>query len=114
MEVDYTFALRLKELRERRGMMQKELGERAAINPNRISNWELGLRRPPIDAVRALCVALNCSADELLGLRHADLNQDEHYCLIHYRLLDDSGRDTVRAVIDSQLRRLAAGSDFDG
>jgi len=108
MEVEYSFALRLKEIRERRGLMQKELGERSGINPNRISNWELGLRRPPIEAVRALCVALGCSADELLGLVHTGLSREEHDCLMDYRRLDDAGRDTVRAVIASQLRRLTS------
>lgn len=108
---DYSFALRLKTIRERRGLMQRDLGERLEINPNRISNWELGYNFPTLDVFRKLCVALNCSANDLLGLSYRELNEDEFYCLTNYRRLDAAGQHTVRAVIDSQLQRLGLEPD---
>lgn len=98
--------LRIKEIRERRGLSQQELGKRIHINPNNISNWELGYSYPTYGGIRKLCIALSCSADELLGLKDLNLNADEQECLDIYRRLDESGRDTVRAVLDSQLRRI--------
>lgn len=98
--------LRIKEIRERRGLSQQELGARLNINPNNISNWELGYSFPTYSGIRKLCMALACSADELLGLKDLDLNADEQQCLDIYRRLDEPGRDVVRAVLDSQLRRL--------
>ena len=103
---DITFGRRLKMIRERRGISQTDLGNEIGINPNRISNYEIDFRKPPIDVIPILCKGLHCTADELLGMSEIALTDDELYCLLHYRLLDDAGRHTVRAVIDSQLLRM--------
>ena len=99
MEEEYSFAAKLKEIRQRRGLQQKELGEKMRLNHNRISNWELGYNKPNIDVLRDLCIALNASADELLGLPTEELVEKLY-------LLDEDGRHSVEAIIDSQLRRM--------
>ena len=97
---DYSFALRLKQLRERRGVSQTDLGIMMGINPNRISNWELGINlNPPLDVIRKLCKALGCTADELLGLTEVELNADELWCLEYYRNLGVERRRAVRDMI---------------
>lgn len=96
---------RLRFLRERAGLSQTELGERAGIPQNNISNWELGISYPQYEGIRKLCPALGCSADELLGLTPPTLNAQEFRSLQRYRLLDDDGRHTVDVVQDTQLRR---------
>lgn len=82
---DFIFAARLRELRERAGLSQIELGLRSGIKPNSISNWELGFGRPLLPSIRRLCKGLGCSADELLGLEHLQLNAHELACLEAYR-----------------------------
>ncbi len=58
-----TFGERLKVLREKAGLSQAELAERAGISQRAISHWELGKREPLISAVQKLCAALGVSCD---------------------------------------------------
>ncbi len=102
---------RLRFLRERAGLSQTELGERAGIPQNNISNWELGLSYPQYEGIRKLCKGLDCSADELLGLTPPTLTAREYKSLQRYRMLDDDGQHTVDAVQDTQLRRLGLLDD---
>lgn len=61
--------------RIKHGWSQDELATRVSgvmqhkIAQNQISNWELGLFTPKADVLRAISVALACSADYLLGLQ---------------------------------------------
>ena len=59
---------RIKEIREARGWNQNELAHRAAAWPADISAVECGHRDMRTPNFRRLCVALNVSADYLLGL----------------------------------------------
>lgn len=97
---------RVRMLRERAGLSQAELGNKAGINPNSISNWELGIAYPQYSGIKRLCRALNCSADELLGLPLVGLNESDSELLVKVRQLDEDGLHTVEAVLESQLRRL--------
>lgn len=98
-EKEFEFAERLKEVRETRGMDQTQLGRKLRVSQNNISNWEIGVSAPKLALFKRLCNALNTSADYLLGLPLDELVEKL------YRL-DDDGRHTVEAVIDSQLRRM--------
>lgn len=98
-EKEFEFAERLKEVRETRGMDQTQLGRKLRVSQNNISNWEIGVSAPKLALFKRLCNALNTSADYLLGLPLDGLVEKL------YRL-DDDGRHTVEAVIDSQLRRM--------
>ena len=97
---------RVRMLRERAGLSQAELGNKAGINPNSISNWELGIAYPQYSGIKRLCRALNCSADELLGRPLVGLNESDSALLVKIRQLDEDGLHTVEAVLESQLRRL--------
>lgn len=107
MEVEELFfARKLKEVRTRRGLNQKELAEKLGIDPNRISNWELGYHLPPLNVFRKLCVVLGVAPGELLNLVIADLTPEERELIQAYRTIDDDGRHTVDAVVASQLMRV--------
>jgi transcriptional regulator with XRE-family HTH domain len=58
------FAGRLRELREAKGLIQKELAERAGMTPDGIVKLESGARRPTWETVLALCQALNAEVGE--------------------------------------------------
>ena len=61
-----TFGARLKELRERAGLTQPELAEKAGMNRFGIAKLEQGAREPTWATVQALARALgvNCTAFE--------------------------------------------------
>lgn len=110
-EKEFDFARTLKAVRESRGLLQKQLGEKIGINPNRISNWELGYSLPQLAIFRDLCIALNCPPGDLLGLSRAPLSADEYTLLKGYRQLNEAGQHTMMAVLDSQL---AVRTESDG
>lgn len=95
------FGRRLKEIRERRGITQTELGFRTGINQNRISNWELGYAYPSVEMLVLLADGLSCTADELLGLSELKLTEDELWCLLHYRNLGVERRRAIRDMIST-------------
>lgn len=52
------FGARLKELREGRGLTQKDLADRAGVSKGAISNWEQGIREPSLVNATRLADAL--------------------------------------------------------
>ena len=62
-----TFAKRLKEAREARGMGQSELARKAEMVPSAIGHFEGNRRKPSFANIRTLAKALNVSSDFLLG-----------------------------------------------
>lgn len=67
--VNNIFGERLREIRKRREFTQEELGGKCGACAGAIRDWEKGLRLPNTYYLREICVALNVSADYLLGLR---------------------------------------------
>lgn len=59
-------AERLACVRRMRDMTQAELGKRARLLGQAVSHFECGRRLPSADNLRALCLALDVSADYLL------------------------------------------------
>ncbi|MRG86969.1 helix-turn-helix domain-containing protein [Salinibacillus xinjiangensis] len=58
---------KIKELREKKRITQKELAERVNKSPQVISNWERSYTDPDYEDVSKLAEALECTADYLLG-----------------------------------------------
>lgn len=61
------FAGRLRAQRERAGLSQAELAEKAGFQPSAISHFETGRRAPSFDNLRSLADALAVSTDYLAG-----------------------------------------------
>lgn len=59
---------RIKNARKMRGLNQQELAKKCGFAPTMLSHIERGMRLPRVDKVGALAVALDVSADYLLGL----------------------------------------------
>lgn len=71
------FANRLKELREKIGLNQKECAEKLNISRGSISFYENGERLPDIETIYNMAIFFNVSADYLVGLtdvKTADTN----------------------------------------
>jgi len=62
------FHQRVKELREDKGLMQKELAQQLHVVPSMISDWERGKLRTSFEGLIALAKFFEVSTDYLLGI----------------------------------------------
>ena len=69
MENEKIFAQRVFELRRKRGLSQKELGEVLGLTHKSISTIESGIRSTTIDKLILLAKFFEVSTDYLLGLK---------------------------------------------
>ena len=90
---DAVFATRLKEARERQGLSQAQLAQRAEMQPSAIAHFEADRRKPSFENVRRLATALGISSDYLLGVQTtiAFRNEDK---------LTTDDRDYIQGLID--------------
>lgn len=61
------FSEQLKALRNERGLTQKQLGEVTGLSARGIQDYELGQRKPGLDALIALADFFGVSIDYLVG-----------------------------------------------
>ena len=62
------FSVRLKKALKNNNISQKELAEKIGMSKNIVSDYCLGKKMPSINVLVAICLALDESADYLLGL----------------------------------------------
>lgn len=67
---------RIKYLREKNGLTQKDVAVKLGVEPAAISKYELNMREPNIEAIKKLATIFNVSIDYLLG-RAPDVFVDE-------------------------------------
>lgn len=58
---------RIKYLREKKGLTQKDVATKLGLEPAAISKYELDMREPNIEAIKKLATLFNVSIDYLLG-----------------------------------------------
>lgn len=63
---------KIRELRERRHISQKELGEAIGVSDVMVSMYEQGKKRPSLDTVIAIADYFAISSDNLLGREEYD------------------------------------------
>ncbi len=61
------FPIRLKELREEKGLLSKDFAKIMSVEPATITNWEKGNRFPKDDVLIKIADYFDCSTDYLLG-----------------------------------------------
>lgn len=90
--MEYDFGLRLRELRDSKGLTQVQVGKRIGVTSKTISGYEHNTITPPIDALKKLALLFGVSADYLLGL------EDHKSILLNF----DSQRkeDTVEQIVN--------------
>jgi len=66
-EWEVAMGVRLKKLREERGLSQAQLAQLAGIPKGSLLQWEYGKRTPLLDAAVKLADALAITLDELAG-----------------------------------------------
>ncbi len=70
--------LRLKELRVKFNMTQKELAERLEMSQQAIAKWENGTAEPTVKNLRELAIIFGISVDDLLG--NSRIIKTSHLC----------------------------------
>jgi transcriptional regulator len=60
--------LKIKDLREDRDLLQKEMAEKLNVSQTNYSKYELGKINIPIETLKKMAIILNTSIDYLLGL----------------------------------------------
>lgn len=61
------FKLRLKDLRETKGISQKQLANFLNVSQGSVGNWESGTREPNFDIIKKIADYFDVSADYLIG-----------------------------------------------
>ena len=67
MDDVYDFGLRLKNLRRRKKLTQKQLGDLLQVTKDTISHYENNTQTPSVAKIVQLAIYLNTSTDYLLG-----------------------------------------------
>ncbi len=60
--------IRIKELRQDKDLLQKDVAKECNITPRKVSFIENGTTEPNLEDLRRLCKLFNVSADYILGL----------------------------------------------
>lgn len=68
---------KIKELRTKSGLTQKELADELHVTYQAVSRWENESAEPSIDVLKALCGILNCSINELLEMEKEETPKEE-------------------------------------
>lgn len=61
------YNLKLRELREAKGLNQRRVAAELGITPSAVAQWELGQKNPTMRNLIALADLLGCTIDQLLG-----------------------------------------------
>lgn len=91
----YGLPERLRSLREKIGISQREAAERVGIAPTTISGYERGERTPDALTVLKFSYIYNCSVDYLLGKNH----EDDSHIYIDVTELSEEQRKAVDELI---------------
>lgn len=63
----YDFGMKLREIRKRKNMTQKKLGEKLNLTESTVSKYEVNMSFPTFDTLRSMSAVLGVSLDELCG-----------------------------------------------
>ena len=57
---------KIKSMRKKRGLTQKQLAELLGVKQQNVSDWERSLRSPSVKNLKKLSEILNCQIDDLV------------------------------------------------
>ena len=89
-ELAYDFGLRLKKLRDAKGLSQKELAQKLRVSKGTVYRYENNTQSPSLENAAKLALLLDTSLDYLAGLENAltiqlpDLNEEERNALMEF------------------------------
>lgn len=69
------FNKRIRDMRLKKELTQKQVGDYVGVSHNTVANWERGERHPDYDILISLANLFDCTIDYLLG-RTNDINKE--------------------------------------
>ena len=104
-----TIGERIAQLRKNRGYTQMELGERIGITNNLVSEYEIGRLKVSGEMIARFALALEVTADEIIGLKTGNASNPKPSFRISRRLnrierLPISKQKALLQIIDGFLR----------
>lgn len=66
----FDFGLRLKELRQRKGLSQIQVAKKLNLHKSTISGYESNTKTPSVDTICKLAIFYNTTSDYLLGIEN--------------------------------------------
>lgn len=91
---EFIIGERVKKLREARGIPQKTFAKMLHVSPSRLSNWENGYNKIPLEYIPVIAAELGGSVDALLGINFAGNGYDDLIFL--YMSLNEEGREALK------------------
>lgn len=101
-----TFAEKLRQLRERRGISQEKLAEELGVSRQVITKWENGAGTPKIENLKALADCFHVTLDELLGRTEAS----DRDLATQYQMTIDELRLYSQTTVDLMDRAIRLGA----
>ena len=95
----------LKELRNNKGISQREFAQMLGISQQTVGSWEVGRTEPDNTMLKQIAKYFNVSIDYLLdndgGTGTPPLNAEQAELIAEYDALNDEGRGLIRGMIGS-------------
>lgn len=91
---------RLRHLRERHNLSQKELAKELGISQNAISCWENGIRQPKKETIDKIADYFGVTVSYLYTDEVIELSDSEKALISSFRELDERGKGAVLVAIE--------------
>ncbi len=107
-----TFGQKLRELRIKKNITQKDLADKLHVSFQTISKWENDTTEPDLATIREISKTLNCSFDYLLNEEDTpieDNQQEENKASIYVKHCIDCGKDITNDLSSHQVTRKKDG-----
>ena len=99
----YDLGSRLKSIRLKRGLTQKELAAKISKSVSAVSSYESNAQLPPLDVLESIALTLNVSIDYLAGLDTANTYSAKNLTAEQTELMDLLFQEFQKEGSDKQL-----------
>lgn len=96
--------LKLRELREARGLTPRQMYERLGVQDSRYRKWESQAAMIPLDYAIRCADVLHCTLDELVGrkpIQQPSTSTDERRLLDAWHGIDPTTRPTILSMVEA-------------
>ena len=93
-------ALRLKDLRESRGLSQNKLAQLSGLSQGFVRQIELGEKQPTVDSVSKLCIALGITLVDFFTEEKQELEPELRRLLETAKKLSPEQRDQLQKLLE--------------
>ena len=94
---------RVRSLRQRQGLGQRQLSLLLGLSPNAVNNWEQGRSRPDVELIPNLCRALDTTPYVLLGMEPPAPTPEEALLVDRFRSLSPGHRHALCALAENLM-----------